>query len=86
MLGLSYSVMVTQRFLVPHFLVRVRVGQPTERQPFTGLTLLLSHGIDNAQCTICNFQDWCGYLLNMNYPRIIHEFFMCDSLNQIING
>ena len=27
--GLSYSVMVTQRFLVPHFLVRVRVGQPT---------------------------------------------------------
>ena len=29
MLGLSYSVMVTQRFLVPHFLVRVRVGQLT---------------------------------------------------------
>ena len=25
-------------------------------------------------------------LKNMNYPRIIHEFFMCDSLNQIING
>ena len=26
-MGLSYSVMVTQRFLVPHFLVRVQVGQ-----------------------------------------------------------
>ncbi len=33
MLRLSYSVMVTQRFLVPHFLVRVRVGQPPESQP-----------------------------------------------------
>ncbi len=35
-MGLSYSVMVTQRFLVPHFLVRVQVGQLNfkKRGPF----------------------------------------------------
>ena len=32
--GLSYSVTVTQRFLVPHFLVRIRVGQPKEMSTF----------------------------------------------------
>ena len=30
--GLPCSVMVTQRFLVPHFLVRVRARQPQERE------------------------------------------------------
>ena len=62
--------MVTQRFLVPHFLVRVRARQPQEKEMDVEFISFL-YPLPSMFKTIG--------LEKHEWPRMIHEFLICNT-------